>query len=229
MNKRNLILITDIIVYSIIIGFTIWAKFQSTKGYETFLYVMREDGWVEYLTTLFLALGAIGFGTYAVKAIKNKEGKKVLFYTLACLAFTFGTGEEISWGQRLFSIESSEYFMENNYQGETNLHNLEIGGVDLNKLIFSKLMFIGLIVYFILLPLLTWKLKFVRKLVIDFGVLLPRLHHLIVFFAVNIFIPLAINMKKESELHELALTGVMFLILINPAKSIKGVRLNYNK
>ncbi|QIA09669.1 hypothetical protein [Draconibacterium halophilum] len=130
-------------------------------------------------------------------------------------------------GQRIFSVEAGEYFMQNNYQGETNLHNLEIGGVDLNILIFSKLMFVALISYFVLLPLLTWKVKFIRKLVIDYGVPIPRLHHVIILLAVNAFIPLAINMIKESELHELALTGIFFLILINPAKKIKDVSLSY--
>ena len=116
--------------------------------------------------------------------------------------------------------------MENNYQGETNLHNLEIGGVDLNILIFSQLMFVALISYFVILPLLTWKVKAIRKLVVDFGVPIPRLHHVIVLLVVNAFIPLAIHMIKESELHELALTGILFLILINPAKKIKDVSLS---
>ena len=40
------------------------------------------------------------------------------------LIFIFGAGEEISWGQRIFNVESSEYFLENNAQGETNLHNM---------------------------------------------------------------------------------------------------------
>lgn len=225
MNKRFAILLADISVYSIIIGFIIWAKIQSNISYEAFMQVIKEDGWAEYLTTLFLFLGAIGYGVYSAKAIKNKDGKKILFYTAACLVFIFGTGEEISWGQRIFSIETNEYFMENNYQGETNLHNLKIGEIDINKLIFSQLMFVGLITYFVLLPLLTWKVKFIRKLVIDFGVLLPRVHHIIVLFAANLFIPLAIGMKKESELHELALTGILLLILINPAKSIGKVKL----
>lgn len=31
--------------------------------------------------------------------------------------------EEISWGQRLFSIESPEFFQQHNYQDEITLHN----------------------------------------------------------------------------------------------------------
>jgi len=221
--KVSALLITDIIVYGIIVWFITYAKIQSMESYEAFRVVVREDGWVEYLTAFFLLLGAILLGINAVKAIKKHDKKKILFYSLASLAFIFGAGEEISWGQRIFGIQTGEYFLENNYQGETNLHNLEIGGVDLNMLIFSKLMFFALAFYFILLPLLTWKLKSIRKLVIDFGVPLPRLHHIIVLLATNIAVPLLIHMKKESELHELALTGILFLVFLNPAKRIKDV------
>lgn len=225
--KKNIswITIIDVAVYSLIIGFVAYGKSQSDINFEAFFEVIREDGYVEYLTALFLLLGAIVFGINAIKAGKVKDRKKVLFHSLATLVFIFGLGEEISWGQRIFSIEAGEYFMQNNYQGETNLHNLEIGGVDLNILIFSKLMFVALISYFIMLPLLTWKVKAIRKLVIDYGVPIPRLYHIIMMFAINAFIPLFINTVKESELHELALTGIFFLILINPAKKIRDVSL----
>jgi hypothetical protein len=226
--KKNIswITILDIIVYSVIIGFVAYGKSQSNFGQEAFDKVIREDGLVEYLTALFLLLGATLFAIRAVKAAKESSRKKILFNSLASITFVFGLGEEISWGQRIFSIEAGEYFMQNNYQGETNLHNLEIGGVDLNILIFSNLMFVALISYFIILPILIWKVKAIRKLVIDYGVPIPRLHHIIVLLAVNIFIPLAINLMKESELHELALTGILFLILINPAKKVKDVSLS---
>ena len=56
----------------------------------------------------------------------------------------FGAGEEISWGQRIFHIESSKFFNENNSQKETNLHNMIVDGVKLNKLIFSNLLSIEL-------------------------------------------------------------------------------------
>lgn len=224
MNKKiSGILITDIIVYGIIIWFIAYAKIKGLESYEAFRVVVREDGWVEYLTAAFLLLSAILLGIYAVKAVKRKDGKQILFYTLSALVFVFGAGEEISWGQRIFGLNTGEYFMEHNYQGETNLHNLEINGVDLNILIFSKMIFIALVIYFILLPLLTWKVKSFRKLVIDFGVPIPRLHHIVMILITNLTVPVLINMKKESELHELALTGIFFLIFLNPAKRIRDV------
>jgi hypothetical protein len=219
--KISWINILDIIIYGIIIGFISYATIKSRESYEAFLYVVREDGWVEYLTTLFLFAGSVVFAVNGIKAIRLKNTKQVVFNVLMFLMFVFGTGEEISWGQRLFGIESGDFFLEKNYQGETNLHNLEVGGIDLNILIFSQLMFIVLAFYFVFLALLAWKSKMIRKLVIDFGVPIPRLHHTIVLLVTNAAIPVFIGMKKESELHELALTGILLLVFLNPAKTIR--------
>lgn len=223
--KKNfsLIRIIDILVYGIIIWFITYAKFKSTESLDAFLHVVREDGWVEYLTSLFLILGAVLLGINAVKAAKQGEIKQVIFFSLSMLVFIFGAGEEISWGQRIFGVETGEYFLEKNYQGETNLHNLEIGGVDLNKLIFSQLMFTVLIFYFVFLPILVYKTKFFRKLVLDFGVPMPRIHHTFMLLATNSAIIFFINMKKESELHELALTGIFFLVFLKPARRIREI------
>ena len=37
------------------------------------------------------------------------------------IAFFFVAGEELSWGQRIIGIETTEYFKENNVQEELNL------------------------------------------------------------------------------------------------------------
>jgi hypothetical protein len=47
------------------------------------------------------------------------------------LLFVFGTGEEISWGQRIFGIGTPDALSESNRQGELNLHNVNaLGGVN---------------------------------------------------------------------------------------------------
>ena len=46
-------------------------------------------------------------------------------YILGVLAFVFATGEEISWGQRIFGFETPNYLREINLQNEVNLHNIE--------------------------------------------------------------------------------------------------------
>jgi len=47
-----------------------------------------------------------------------------LLYGLVTLAAWFLTGEEISWGQRIFGWETPETLEELNRQGETTLHNI---------------------------------------------------------------------------------------------------------
>jgi hypothetical protein len=222
--KITWIAIIDVMVYILIFAFVIVAMIRGKESYEAFWEIVKEDGVAEYLTALFLFASAITFVFKTASAVRMRNPKQIFFGVMVVLMFIFGAGEEISWGQRLFGIETGEYFMANNYQKEINLHNLEIGGVDLNILIFSQMMFIGLMFYFVVLGLLTWKVKVVRKLVIDFGVPIPRWHHTVVLLVSNYMVT-TISLVKESELHELALAGVLFLVFLNPAKSIKGVKL----
>ena len=192
------------------------------ESYNAFYSLVKEDGWVEYLTALFLMMSAVVFGIKGIQSLKANNLKKATFFLVACVVFIFGTGKEISWGQRIFGIDSSTYFVEHNYQKETNFHNLVIWGIDLNRLIFSKLMFISLIFYFVFLFLMVWKIKAIRKLIADFAVPVPKFHHTLILLISNILVT-TIDMVKESELHELALTGILFLVFVSPMKSFKGV------
>ena len=102
--------------------------------------------------------------------------------------FFFAAGEEISWGQRIFNIQSGDFFLENNKQAETNLHNLIVGGKDLNILIFSQLMFFVLITYFVFSRLLIKKVSFIKNLVLKFRVPMPRIQHIVVMLVVTLLV-----------------------------------------
>ena len=84
----------------------------------------QEDGIIEGLSALALvAVAAVWLG-YAFIAAKNKAWLDILIsLVMAVIFFVIGM-EEISWGQRIFNIKSSQFFLENNMQNETNLHNL---------------------------------------------------------------------------------------------------------
>lgn len=222
INKKSVIPLVNFTVYFIIIGFIIYAKLMSNISELEFQKVIREDGLAENLSFLFLAFGFVIFAFRTKSAIDHKKNKAIAFNLLGTFLFLFGAGEEISWGQRIFGFQAGEFFLENNYQLETNLHNLEIAGVDLNILIFSRIMFFVLLTYFILLPISAYKLKSIRRLVNDFEVPVPRLHHSVMLVLTNAAIPAFINLEKESELHELVLTGIMFLVLLDPAKTFKA-------
>ena len=79
-----------------------------------------EDQTVEYGTAIMLLCVSLLclFRLFTMSKGKSITWKIGVF--LFSLLFLFGAGEEISWGQRIFGIESGEYFMQNNAQKETN-------------------------------------------------------------------------------------------------------------
>jgi len=90
---------------------------------ETYLNFVKEDGIVESTTTLVLFLSFVFSLVIAQNFIKVKNKIFASFYILLSIAFLFAGFEEISWGQRIFDLETTEFFSEN-IQNETNFHNL---------------------------------------------------------------------------------------------------------
>ena len=137
------------------------------------------------------------------------------------ILFLFGAGEEISWGQRIFGIESGEFFQGNNLQKETNFHNLEVGGVKLNKLIFSQLLTLVMAIYLLIMPFLYQKYKGIKKLVDMFVIPVPQLSHIAAFLINTIFIAILPNLSRKWEVYELFFAVIFLLIFLNPVnKSI---------
>lgn len=96
-------------------------------SYSVFLYldadiivtIGAEDNLFEWLTAIgFLISSVIFFLTF-------RKTKNYLLLILSVILFV-GFGEEISWGQRLFKIETPETIKKINVQQEINIHNLEI-------------------------------------------------------------------------------------------------------
>lgn len=87
--------------------------------FESFLY---ENGFVETLQSLLLLI-SIYFLIITFKKIGLKKIIK-FFLSVKILALIYYFGEEISWGQHYFKWVSPEFFLDNNNQGETNLHNM---------------------------------------------------------------------------------------------------------
>lgn len=93
-------------------------------SFSTYLWLDREviiiagdeDGFFEYATAILFFVSSICMLT------QIKKGGWV-FFMLFLLLFV-GAGEEISWGQRIFSIKTPEEIKSANVQGEMNIHNL---------------------------------------------------------------------------------------------------------
>ncbi|AOW19963.1 hypothetical protein [Urechidicola croceus] len=175
----------------------------------------KEDSFVEYGTAFILFCISILLFMRLLRNWHSTKGLWKLGVIGMALIFIFGAGEEISWGQRIFGIESSEYFIENNAQGETNLHNMVVGETKINKLIFSQILTLILIIYLIILPVLYRKVTSIKNLVNTFAVPIPYWKHTIAFIiatALLVFIP----SERKWELYELAFAVIFLLIFLNP-------------
>lgn len=105
--------------------------------------VVKEDGVVEYLSALLFLLSSI-LAVFLLFKYRMPLRHRII---LACLSFCLFVffGEEISWGQRIFGLETIEAFRGLNVQNENNLHNLF-------GYLFPSLFLLAVIAYGVVLP-----------------------------------------------------------------------------
>lgn len=97
-------------------------------AHEIFAKLKKEDGLFEYGTFLAFLLAGIYSAQGAVNLIncqlKNWWLKIITgLLVIASLGLVFVAGEEISWGQRIFGIETPPEIAAQNTQGEITIHN----------------------------------------------------------------------------------------------------------
>lgn len=200
-----------VFILSLYFGFTDTAYFDN--------HFAVEDGPVEYGTAfMLLCISLLCF----YRLFYLGKSKPILWKVgvLAfALVFFFGAGEEISWGQRIFGIESSEFFLQNNAQRETNLHNLVVGGKKVNKIIFSQLLMLAMVVYLLVMPYLFRKKQWVKNLANKFAVPVVKWQHTIAFISCTLLV--AINpASRKWEVYELAFGVIFLLIFLAPLNDI---------
>jgi len=208
---KNELLVLGLIALILLIGFVL--VFTNLPLFERYTV---EDGVVEWLTVIGLLLAAGTCFKRVIQLRSYRSGLFILGCALLGLVLFFGAGEEISWGQRIFGIESSDYFKQNNTQGETNLHNLIVDGVRVNRWIFSFLLTALLSFYVIIMPLLYRSKKWMQRFVTYFGIPLPKIYQVVAFvvlFALTTLIP----HEKRAELLEAGTAFMLFLIIRYPA------------
>lgn len=88
-----------------------------------FLYSAKEDSWIENLTAVWLFLGSIFL--FATVRMEQRSFQRRL-YILGGIALFYATGEEISWGHRIFNYPTPDFWADINTQNEINLHNIRI-------------------------------------------------------------------------------------------------------
>lgn len=101
------------------------SKFKKTYNFceiNFFKSFWHENGIVENIQSLFLFFSIC----FLIKARSFYKDIKIINYFLLIKIFAliYYLGEEISWGQHFFKWQSFEFFLENNFQKETNIHNI---------------------------------------------------------------------------------------------------------
>ena len=173
----------------------------------------QEDGLIENLTAIFL----FGAALLVIRFIWKHKGInrfKTWCHILLVVLLLFGAGEEISWGQRIFNIETPEFFLEHNAQQETNLHNLMVGDTKINKLIFGLILSTFLFIYFIGFPILYSKVSFFNKLFDKFGIPIPHIWQSFVFVSATLM-TMVITSSRKWELSEMVLSFCIMLVILN--------------
>ncbi len=174
-----------------------------------------EDGAIEWITVIGLLMASFTCFTRAIKLRRHRTWLFLLTSGLLGLVLFFGAGEEISWGQRILGIESSKYFKEKNAQGETNFHNLVLGGIKINMWVFSFLLTAVLAIYLLVIPFLYRKKKWMQGFVHSWGIPLPKLYQVIAFLL--LFVTELMPHGKRAELLEAGTALMLFLIIRFPA------------
>ncbi len=210
---------TDKLGYALLLIIFAYGAYLGISSPEAFnTSFAEEDGSVEY-GTAFMLLCISLLSVYRLFSLgKWKPHLWKLGVFIFFVLFLFGAGEEVSWGQRIFGIESSEFFTENNAQKETNLHNLVVGGKKLNKIIFSQLLMVVMVLYLIVTPLLYRRMAWFKNLADRFAVPIVKWHHTIAFLLATGIVAI-IPADRKWELYELAFGVIFFLIFLNPLNS----------
>ena len=175
---------------------------------------IREDGLAEWTT--FAGLAALCALALA-RAAGAAAGPVRNAWIVLGLALFFGAAEEISWGQRVFGWYSPEWFLQHNAQQETTVHNLVVGGVKVNKLVFGKLLGFGLALYFLLLPVRYRRPGRLRAFMDHYALPVPRNYQvLLALLAWSVTEAARSILGKAGELQELGLVFVLAAVLLHP-------------
>ena len=153
------------------VGLTSWVclsymMFVALDG-NVVVRMTQEDGIVEWIGALgFLVASAIFiflfFRVDSAQDLLFVRPKKNIFFLALGVLFFLGFGEEISWGQRLFEIETPHFMSQINTKNEINIHNTiffhevprgprELG--EINIISVSRLFSIFWFFYCVILPI----------------------------------------------------------------------------
>jgi len=170
-----------------------------------------EDGPVETATALFL----LAAGLVLTRRIRDLSGLGAALTGVYALLFLFAAGEEISWGQRIFGWNSNDFFATHNAQGETNLHNLTVGGHRLSRTLFGSGLTTVLLLYLVVFPILYSRIGWINRIAERLAVPVPGLRHAGLAVAASVIVA-GIGVPRKWEVYELVFALLATAIFIRP-------------
>lgn len=178
-----------------------------------------EDGPVEWGTAVCLLLSSMVLMRNAW-AVRGRGAVAVAMTLLYALAFFFAAGEEISWGHRLLDREVPEFFLQNNAQGETNIHNLVVGDVKLVKTVFGSGLSLVILLYLLVLPLLYARVGLVARIADRLAIPVADKRHMILALTATVLIA-AVQMATKWESYEFVFSLMTVSIFLRPRNAEK--------
>jgi len=174
-----------------------------------------EDRLVENATAVFLFVAALVLlrraDGFARRGARVAAGLSLIY----ALLFVFASGEEISWGQRLFGWGTPEFFAEHNYQDETNLHNLMVGEHRLARTLFGSVLTTVLLLYLVVLPLLYTRIAMIARLADRLAVPVPWPHHGLIAIVASLVVAI-IDVPRNWEVYELVFALLACSVFLRP-------------
>lgn len=197
-------------IFAAIVGGYLVMAFRFPMAY---IWGTYEDLFGEWAQVWFFAAALL----FSLRIVFIK-GRYRLFFGMLAASCLYVILEEISWGQRIFGIQSPDFFKTENLQGETNIHNFFTGpyGTVLKHTI-AYVLAAGLVIYGLVLPLaLRLRWRFAEWLDAR-GLASPPLY-LWPFFVTAAYLELGPFRFNEAEVAELlvgcalAITALHYLV-----------------
>jgi len=154
-----------------------------------------EDGIIEYISAFFWFCG------FVVSIVYLIQRRKSIIISILCIVCFVSLGEEISWGQRILSIETPKNIAAMNRQSEFNLHNMymlspdgspwrnffKTGNFHYKQLLDAQNLFrMGFLIHFLVFPLFM-KFGICSKILSKIGYQVPPSYFLILLWIFIIF------------------------------------------
>jgi len=114
----------ELLVYALFAAFSVGiVSYLFFYDPVSFSFLIAEDHFAEYGTSV--SFGLAGITLLILSLAPGPKIRRVVWMLIGITALVIAA-EEISWGQRIFNIETPVAFSEHNTQSEASLHNLAV-------------------------------------------------------------------------------------------------------